>query len=108
MDINSFDQFLNEEISRIGNNASAIINALKENKIDKEIAFSILSNLRTSAVENFNKKCELYNLNNLDYSNIEESKKEFLENLDSAAYSVANQEIVVDSENEKQISSLLS
>ena len=108
MDINSFDQFLNEEISRIGNNASAIINALKEKKIDKDLAFLILSNLRASAVENFNKKCELYDSNNLDYSNIEENKRKFLEDLDNAAYSVANQEIVVNSESEKQISSLLS
>lgn len=108
MDFNSFDEFLNEEINRIGNSSFTIVNALKENKIDKEIAFSVLSGLRDSAVAIFNKKSELYDSNNLDYSNIEESKRKFLEDLDSAVYSITNQQIVMDSETEKIINSLLS
>ena len=99
---------MTEEISRIRNSSFAIVSALNEGKIDQETAFLVLDNLRNSAVNFFNKKCELYDSNNLDYSNIDNAKREFLESLDNAVYSVTKRELPIDKETENQISSLLS
>ena len=91
--MNSFDDFLRENISKISDNCYNVINALREGKIDKEVAFSILDNLRQSAVSTFDKRCELFDSAHLDYSGIEESKRSFVEGLDNAVYSITNEEI---------------
>ncbi len=103
-----FDNYLVEEIFRIQSSCYSIIDALKDKKISKDVAFEILSNLRASAVNAFNKRCELYDANHLDYTSIEEAKNSFLDTLDKAVYSITNQEIVVDEETEKMTNILLS
>lgn len=102
MDADSLDDHFKEEIYKITGTCSTIITALKEKMIDQRVAFEVLYNLRESAINAFNMRCKLYDLNKLDYSSIEEAKRDFWNWIDDEAYKIASQDHVVEEETQKR------